>query len=324
MTPPEQTNPKKDPLSPSKQDRFALSNACLTFSKTGKLSYGLSERLCLKLVQQPQRQSTPSSIQTATKNRNKDDSIKALWTPRQSVNLKIRNESPRLLHLPPHQKPQSSTFVAALQERERRYGYNATQNKGAARCIHTAYGSRVYDASRVVEALRWPEVERSQSTREKTSTTTTLAPYLSSASTTTRSPSNGVTKQVTVPVTAPGGSSPTTWDIVHHQAPFRATSSRFAAHAAADERRLATPDPSPGRDKARLELHTARRASRELKMKALQALADTYPHGLPTARRLSAEKKGLGGTLGGLGYGNSAQSMPDAQYNAIKNTLRLP
>ena len=111
---------------------------------------------------------------------------------------------------------------------------------------------------------------------------------------------------------------------MQRQALFRATSRRFAAHAAAEERRIATPDPAPGRDKARLEFHAARRASREMKIKALHALAQNWPHGLPTARRLSAEKKGLGGYLGGLGYGNSAQSMPEAQYNAMKGTLKLP
>ena len=109
-------------------------------------------------------------------------------------------------------------------------------------------------------------------------------------------------------MTAPGGSTSRAsetgvWDIVQQQAPFRATSSRFAAHSAAEERRIATPDVGSMRNAARLEFHATRRASRELKIKALQALAENWPHGLPTARRLSAEKKGLGGYLGGLGYG---------------------
>lgn len=196
------------------------------------------------------------------------------------------------------------------------------QNKSAARCAHTSYGNRVYDASRVVEALSWPIEEKPHSTQKGT---VTVSPYLTSfTSKSNTTGSNTSTSSPPPPATAPGGASPTSWDIVQHQAPFRATSSRFAAHTAAEERRLATPNPAPAREKARLEFHAARRASRELKIKALQALAENWPHGLPTARRLSAEKKGLGGDIGGLGYGNSAQSMPDAQYNALKDTLKLP
>jgi hypothetical protein len=194
------------------------------------------------------------------------------------------------------------------------------QNKGAARCTHTAYGNRVRDASRVVEALSWNSPEDNFQQRKQTATTTSLSPYLTSF---VLKSNNAVSTMP--PATAPG-SSPraAAWDIVQQQAPFRATSSRFAAHTAAEVRRIATPDPILPKDKARLEYHAARRASRELKIKALQALAENWPHGLPNARRLSAEKKGLGGSLGGLGYGNSAQSMPEAQYNAIKDALKLP
>jgi len=191
--------------------------------------------------------------------------------------------------------------------------YLSLQRKSAARCTNTEYGARVHDASRVIEALKWP-IETHPKQRKQA---IIPSPYLSAFA------SRSV--NASTPATAPGGSSPTkAWDIVQQQAPFRATSSRFAAHTAAEQRRLATPDPDPGRKKARLEFHAARRASREMKIKALNALAETWPHGLPTARRLSAEKKGLGGYLGGLGYGNSAQSMPEAQYNAIKGTLKLP
>ena len=89
---------------------------------TGKLAYGLPDRLCLKIVQQGRRPSLHSSIQTTTKNRNKDDSIKALWTPRQPQNARV-NEPVRLLQIP-KQKP--SAFLAALQEREEQRGYQAT------------------------------------------------------------------------------------------------------------------------------------------------------------------------------------------------------
>ncbi|KAL4517341.1 hypothetical protein Ndes2437B_g06581 [Nannochloris sp. 'desiccata'] len=283
----------------------------------GTLSYGLPDRLCLKIVHQPHRRTTPVSIRTTIKNRNKDDNIKALWTPRQSQNMQISTESPRMPHASKFPMPNSS-FVAALHEREQRFGYQASLKKSAARCAHTAYGNRVNDASRVIEALKWP-VETQPKQRKPANTP---SPYLTAL--TSRS-INASTRPITAPATAPGGSSPTTtWDIVQQQSPFRATSSRFAAHTAAEEKRIATLDPVPGRVKARLEFHATRRASRELKIKALQALAENWPHGLPTARRLSAEKKGLGGYLGGLGYGNSAQSMPEAQYNALKGTLKLP
>jgi hypothetical protein len=94
------------------------------FMFSGRLSYGLPDRLCLKIVQQKHRRTTPVSIRTSTLNRNKDDSIKALWTPRQSENLQISTESSRVPHFP-KQIPHSS-YVAALQEREHRFGYQAS------------------------------------------------------------------------------------------------------------------------------------------------------------------------------------------------------
>ncbi len=144
------------------------------------------------------------------------------------------------------------------------------QQRAAARCANTSYGSRVRDAAGVSRALTWvapPPVP---------------SPYLSQAAAALTAPAPAQQRRcITAPAPA-AAAAILSWD-VGRQLVFEVTSPRFAAHAASDALRASIPDPEPARKEARLAYHAARRASTATRTAAVQALADTWPHGLPVS-----------------------------------------
>ena len=154
------------------------------------------------------------------------------------------------------------------------------QARGAARCAHTSYGSRVRDGSRVAAALKWqtpplqPTIIQSQNIH-----TMTPSPYLSSylkrIAARERQPAPAVPSSSSI--------SPAAAAIGEQHSLFTASSPRFAAHAASDINRATTPDLGPQKDRARLQYHAARRASVQKKQHEVQVLANQWPHGLPVS-----------------------------------------
>ena len=148
---------KKPALTYADQDRFALPTASLIASKSGGiLSYGILERLCVSVSVK-----TRPTTGTGGRRRTGGVATAAAWTPgTPAFNVNVdKHTTARTNTSRISPSFASSPYVQSIRERERRWGYRATLERGAARCAHTSYGDSVRSSARGVgAALKWGDV----------------------------------------------------------------------------------------------------------------------------------------------------------------------
>ncbi|KAI3434398.1 hypothetical protein D9Q98_002476 [Chlorella vulgaris] len=104
------------------------------------------------------------------------------------------------------------------------------------------------------------------------------------------------------------------------QAACEATSPRFKARAAFEQRRAATPDSDAIRRHGYLQLHKQRRVTQAAREAREAELAATWPHGLPKAELRRALAAGL--RVVGVGVGGNPLSLQRSTYLSLRPGMR--